>query len=254
MQCREAHEVLSALLDDEVGAEQQQAARAHIAACSLCAEVARDYRRIGNQLRSAARMPAPADLADKVLARLQSQAPSANDNRRLNWRGFNWRGFAQQAATLLLVCGLSGLAGWQLAQSNFEQRRLERDVVAAHVRSLLQDSTVQVASSESHTVKPWFNGRIEFAPTVKDLTAEGFPLIGGRIDFIDNRRTATLVYTRRRHVINVFMWPADAQAPKTPVPSMLQGYNALTWTAGGITYWAVSDLNAKELGQLQALL
>jgi anti-sigma factor RsiW len=254
MQCREAHEVLSALLDDEVGAEQQQAARTHIAACSLCAEVARDYRRIGNQLRSAARMPAPADLADKVLARLQSQAASANDNRRLNWRGFNWRGFAQQAATLLLVCGLSGLAGWQLAQSNFEQHRLERDVVAAHVRSLLQDSTVQVASSESHTVKPWFNGRIEFAPTVKDLTAEGFPLIGGRLDFIDNRRTATLVYNRRRHVINVFMWPADGQTPKAPVPSMLQGYNALTWSAGGITYWAVSDLNAKELRQLQGLL
>ena len=130
MQCREAHEVLSALLDDEVGAEQQQAARAHIATCSQCAEVARDYRRIGSQLRSVARLPAPADLADKVLARLKSQAGSANDDRRLNWRAFHWRGFAQQAAMLLLVCGLSGLAGWQLAQSNVEQRRLERDVVA----------------------------------------------------------------------------------------------------------------------------
>ena len=249
MQCREAHEVLSALLDDEVAAEQQQAARAHIAACSLCGEVARDYRRIGDKLRMVARMPAPADLAGKVLARLATEAHSANDNRR-----FNWRGFAQQAAALLLVCGLSGLVGWHLAQSNFEQRRLERDVVAAHVRSLLQDSTVQIASSESHTVKPWFNGRIEFAPTVKDLTAEGFPLIGGRLDFIDNRRTATLVYKRRRHVINVFMWPADGQNPKTPVPSLLQGYNTVTWTAGGITFWAVSDLNAKELGELQGLL
>jgi anti-sigma factor RsiW len=249
MQCREAHEVLSALLDDEVGVEQQQAARAHIAGCSLCGEVARDYRRIGDKLRTVARMPAPADLAGKVLARLATEAHSANDNRR-----FNWRGFAQQAATLLLVCGLSGLVGWHLAQSNFERRRLERDVVAAHVRSLLQDSTVQIASSESHTVKPWFNGRIEFAPTVKDLTAEGFPLIGGRLDFIDNRRTATLVYKRRRHLINVFMWPADGQNPKTPVPSLLQGYNTVTWTAGGITFWAVSDLNAKELGELQGLL
>ncbi|HXE68891.1 MAG TPA: anti-sigma factor [Hyphomicrobiaceae bacterium] len=249
MQCREAHDVLSALLDDEVGVEQQQAARAHIAGCSLCGEVARDYRRIGDKLRTVARMPAPADLAGKVLARLATEAHSANDNRR-----FNWRGFAQQAATLLLVCGLSGLVGWHLAQSNFERRRLERDVVAAHVRSLLQDSTVQIASSESHTVKPWFNGRIEFAPTVKDLTAEGFPLIGGRLDFIDNRRTATLVYKRRRHLINVFMWPADGQNPKTPVPSLLQGYNTVTWTAGGITFWAVSDLNAKELGELQGLL
>lgn len=249
MQCREAHEILSALLDDEVGAEQQQAARAHIAGCSLCAQLARDYRRIGDKLRTVARMPAPADLADKVLARLATEAQSANDNRR-----FNWRGLAQHAATLVLVCGLSGLVGWHLAQSTFEQHRLERDVVAAHVRSLLQDSTVQIASSESHTVKPWFNGRIEFAPTVKDLTAEGFPLIGGRLDFIDNRRIASLVYKRRRHVINVFMWPADAQNPKAPVPSMLQGYNTVTWTASGITFWAVSDLNAKELGELQGLL
>ncbi|HEU0060310.1 MAG TPA: anti-sigma factor [Hyphomicrobiaceae bacterium] len=249
MHCREAHEVLSALLDDEGVAAQHEAARAHIEGCSLCAEVARDYRHIGDKLRTVARMPAPPDLADKVLARLASEPQPANDNRRLHWRGF-----AQQAAMLVLVCGLSGLVGWHLAQSNFEQRRLERDVVAAHVRSLLQDSTVQIASSESHTVKPWFNGRVEFAPTVKDLTAEGFPLIGGRLDFVDNRRIATLVYKRRRHVINVFMWPADGQNPKPPVSSMLQGYNTVTWTAGGITFWAVSDLNAKELGQLQGLL
>src|SRR5262249_60708206 len=112
-----------------------------------------------------------------------------------------------QAAVLVVVSGLSGLMGWQLSQSALETGRLERDVVAAYVRSLLQDSTVQVASSESHTVKPWFNGRIEFAPTVKDLTAQGFPLVGGRLDFVDNRRIAALVYKRRQHVINISICP-----------------------------------------------
>ena len=249
MQCREAHEVLSALIDDEVAADQEQAAKAHIASCSLCAEVARDYRRIGEQLRAVARVPAPADLGAKLHARLASEARSLNDNTP-----FHWRRLAQQAAVLVLVSGLSGLLGWHLAQTSFDSHRLERDVVAAHVRSLLQDGTVQIASSQSHTVKPWFNGRIEFAPPVKDLTAEGFPLIGGRLDFIDNRRIAALVYKRRLHVINVFLWPADAEGRTPPSASMLQGYNTVTWTVGGMTYWAVSDLNAKELAELQGLL
>ena len=89
---------------------------------------------------------------------------------------------------------------------------------------------------------------------MKDLSADGFPLIGGRLDVIDNRRIATLVYKRRLHVINVFMWPADPPNPRPPIPSVLQGYNTVTWTAGGMTYWAVSDLNAKEMAQLQGLL
>jgi len=249
MQCKEAHETLSALLDHELADEQQHAAKAHIAGCSLCAEVARDYRRIGDDLRAVARVAAPVDLAHKVRARLASEAQLRQRSQRVAWGRL-----AQYAATLILVAGLSGLLGWQLARSSFEQHRLERDVVAAHVRSLLQDSTVQVASSESHTVKPWFNGRIEFAPTVKDLTAEGFPLVGGRLEYIDNRRIAALVYKRRRHVINVFMWPAEGEARAAPKAAVLQGYNTLSWTAGGITFWAVSDLNAKELADLQGLL
>jgi len=249
MQCRDAHEALSALIDDEVALEQQQAAKAHIAGCSLCNEIARDYRRIGEDLRAVARVPLPPDLAHKVRTRLEAEARSLP---RL--AGFDWRRLAAQAAVLIVVSGLSGLLGWQLSRTAFETRRLERDIVAAHVRSLLQDSTVQVASSQSHAVKPWFNGRVEFAPTVKDLTAEGFPLIGGRLDYIDNRRIAALVYQRRLHVINVFVWPADASNAAPPTPSHLQGYNTLTWTSGGLTYWAISDLNAKELAQLQALL
>ena len=131
---------------------------------------------------------------------------------------------------------------------------LERDVLAAHVRSLLQDSPTQVASSEAHTVKPWFAGRLEFAPSVKDLAAEGFPLAGARLDYIGERRVAALVYRRRLHVVNVFVWPAADAADSTPRALTLRGYNLLTWSRGGIAYWAISDLNMAELQRLQALL
>ena len=235
MQCREAHEALSSLIDGENAADQQQAAAAHVAACPLCTERASEYRRMGEQLRTMGRVATPPDLSDRIRARLAEERGSANDNAR-----FEWRQFSRQAAALTIVAGLSGLIGWQLSDSAAQKRSVERDIVAAHARSLLQETTVQVASSESHTVK--------------DLTAEGYPLIGGRLDLVDGRRTATLVYKRRAHIINVFMWPAASNEATPARPASLQGYNVISWTAGGLTYWAVSDLNAKELAQLQALL
>jgi anti-sigma factor RsiW len=131
---------------------------------------------------------------------------------------------------------------------------LERDVTAAHVRSLLQDNAVQVASSEAHTVKPWFAGRLDFAPVVKDLTAEGFPLAGARLDYVGDRRVAALVYRRRLHTVSVFLWPAADGADRAPRELVHKGYNVLTWTKSGMVYWAVSDLNVDELHQLQAYL
>ena len=96
-------------------------------------------------------------------------------------------------------------------------------------------------------MKPWFAGRIDFSPAVKDLAADGFALSGGRLDLVGDRRIAAVVYKRRQHVINVFMWPASGLEMGGPKLAALKGYNALTWTAGGLTYWAVSDLNAAEL-------
>jgi len=249
MQCKEAHEALNALVDGEPAAGQQQAAATHVATCPMCTERAHEYRKIGDQLRAIGRVATPPGLDDKIRARLAAESRSANDNTR-----FEWRQVIRRAAVLTIVAGLSGVGGWQLSESAARKESQERDIVTAHARSLLQDSTVQIASSQSHTVKPWFNGRIEFAPSVKDLTAEGFPLIGGRLDLVTSHRTATLVYKRRQHVINIFIWPATSNEASAPKPSTLQGYNVISWAAGGMTYWAVSDLNAKELAQLQSLL
>jgi anti-sigma factor RsiW len=248
MHCKDAEEVLSALLDGEDAGERQQAAAEHIAGCPHCTALANDYRRIGASLRTAAYAPAPPGLEAKVHTQLAAEAKAARSTWRLDAR--RWM---QQAAALVLVAGISALTTWHLTRSAADQRRLERDVLAAHVRSLLQDSTIQVASSEGHVVRPWFNGRVEFAPGVKNLSAQNFALLGGRVDWVDGKRVATLVYKRRLHIINVFLWPSEGSADAAPRAIGFKGYNAVSWASGGMTYWAVSDLNAKELAEFQSL-
>jgi anti-sigma factor RsiW len=248
MQCREAQETLGAMIDGEERAIDQ-AAREHVAKCQLCARRSEEYRDIGAKLRAVVYQTVPPGLEGRVLARLA--ADKAPDRDRSWPRPRPWMA---QAAALVVVAGLSSLVTWQLGESRARHNMLERDVVSAHARSLLQESPVQVASSQSHAVKPWFNGRIEFAPSVKDLTDRGFPLVGGRVDFVGGQRVATLVYKRRLHVINVFIWPAADGASPGPRPTAVQGYNTVSWTAGGLTYWAISDLNVRELAELQVLL
>ena len=129
---------------------------------------------------------------------------------------------------------------------------VSHDVLAAHVRSLLQDNAVQIASLDTHTVKPWFAGRLEFSPVVKDLSTEGFQLVGGRLDYVDRQRVAALVYGRRLHQISVFAWPSGGRSAAA-YSAKIDGYNLLGWSKAGMTYWAVSDLNEGELRELQAL-
>jgi len=134
--------------------------------------------------------------------------------------------------------------------------RLTDEVVSSHVRSLLSDHLVDVASSDQHTVKPWFNGKLDFAPLVRDLTADGFPLVGGRIDYLDHRPAAALVYRSRAHPINVFVLPAPGSAPRdaSATTRSHQGYNIVNWTRDGIAFWAVSDADAAGLVKLAELL
>jgi anti-sigma factor RsiW len=251
MQCADAAELVSASIDGELAGERLQAAAAHLASCADCTALADDYRRIGRQL-SDGYEPAPPHLADKIAARLATEEAATRVAGSVDWRRR-----ARQAAVLLMACALSALATWHLARLSSQNAGLERDVVAAHVRSLLQDSPVQVASSDRHTVKPWFAGRLDFSPPVKDLAAEGFELTGGRLDIVGDRRIAAVIYQRRQHVINVFIWPTAAGPGLESAGAMrasLKGYNVLSWTSEGLTYWAVSDLNAAELGELQKLL
>jgi anti-sigma factor RsiW len=248
MRCEEAHDLLSAFIDGELAGERKRAIAAHVTSCPTCGSLANDYRRIGKQLLSRYEH-APVDLDEKIRSNLAREKPSG---RSIQAR--NWRALMRQAAVLLIAVASSALVTWHLERTSAQFALLERDVLGAHARSLLQENPTQIASSDRHTVKPWFTGRVDFAPTVKDLSANGFPLAGGRLDLVGDRRVAAVVYKRRQHIINVFMWPADATEMSKPRLVAPKGYNAITWNANGITFWAVSDLNAGELAELQKLL
>jgi anti-sigma factor RsiW len=130
---------------------------------------------------------------------------------------------------------------------------LASNVLADHIRSLLGSGPVEVASSDQHTVKPWFAGKLDFSPEVKDLQAQGFPLAGGRVDYLDGHRVAALVYHRRLHVITLFIWPVGSAAVSASSVSQ-NGYHLLHWTDSSMNYWAVSDVSIGELENFKALI
>ncbi len=127
---------------------------------------------------------------------------------------------------------------------------LQDEIMASHVRSMMADRLTEVLTSDQHTVKPWFNGKIDFSPPVSDLAKDGFPLVGGRVDYSGGRTVATLVYRRHGHVINLFVWPA-ASAGQTTTEH--DGYNMVQWSEGGLTFWAISDVAAGDLADFESL-
>lgn len=180
---------------------------------------------------------APPGLEQEIRASLQRESAPRN----------TWRLFAI-AATLFLIASLALNVALLRSRSDHEQL-LAASVLSAHLRSLASEHLFDVPSSDRHTVKPWFNGRLDFSPTVKDI--EGFPLLGGRIEYFEGRSAAALVYGRQKHIVNLFTWPSTA--PAAPSAQTRNGYHLQTWTSGEMTYWAVSDLNETELRQFVSL-
>jgi anti-sigma factor RsiW len=154
-----------------------------------------------------------------------------------------WR-FLAIAASVLLMASL----GWNIAQLRPRVDPVATDVLSAHIRSLAGTHLLDVPSSDQHTVKPWFNGKLDFAPPVKDL--DGYPLLGGRLEYFDAHPAAALIYGRRNHTINLFIWPS---APTAEIAQTRNGYHLETWSASGMTFWAVSDLNEPELKEFVSL-
>jgi anti-sigma factor RsiW len=153
------------------------------------------------------------------------------------------------AALLVGVVLTAGL--FQTLNATNRQEALAGEVLSSHIRSLMVDHLEDVASTDQHTVKPWFDGKLDFSPTVVDLSPEGFPLIGGRLDYLDNRAVTALVYQRQKHVINLFAWPTPTDADTGTSLVTQQGYHLIHWAQSGTTYWAVSDL---ETGELQTFV
>jgi anti-sigma factor RsiW len=164
----------------------------------------------------------------------------------------DWRWVAS-AASLVVIVALSWLVATRTAKPAFEAQ-LMGDIVSSHVRSMMADHLTDISSSDTHNVKPWFADKLDYSPPAEDLSAQGFPLIGGRMDYVENRPVAALVYQRNQHLINLFVWPSDEGASTAEIRSSVRGYNLIHWTKTGMTYWLVSDLNPAELSECASLL
>ena len=195
---------------------------------------------------------APEELRQRVRAAINS---AATPTRWERWGGGPYSSTTRWlalAASLALVA-VGGTVGYQVAERRAGEGALADQVLASHVRSLMPGHLTDVVSSDQHTVKPWFNGKLDYSPPVPDFTTQGFPLLGGRLDYVGGRPVAALVYGRRQHVINVLLWPAIAAA-EGPSVRTRQGYHVLHWTAGDYTWWVASDLGLSELQEFAGLL
>jgi anti-sigma factor RsiW len=246
--CDEIADVLHPFVDGELDLVGSLAVERHLAACPACAAAVHQLRALrGAFTGSALYHRVPAALRERVRASLR---PAGRPRAA---RSFPWRSLAV-AASLAFVAALSWavLRGPRLPSAD---ELVAQQVVASHVRSLmLPGRDVDKASSDQHTVKPWFNGRVPFSPPVKKLNGADFELVGGRLDYLDRQKVAALVYKRRGHVINLFVWPAADRSARRPQVMTVQGYHVLHWSDGDLTYWAVSDLNEAELREFGDLI
>jgi len=238
MTCEEAEILLHALIDSELDAGHAREVEAHVAACPRCAAALATYRQMSQAVATAGlRYTAPPALRARIEAALpQARQPS---------RRAVLRGFAMGSAVSALAA--TGLVAIVLRQD--DQQRILSEVVSAHLRSLQAGHLTDVLSTDQHTVKPWFNGKLDVSPPVIDLTAQGFTLIGGRLDYIDARAIGAVVYRRRQHVINLFVAQTATTERHPAHIETIQGFNIRRWGDRGLNFWAVSDLGADELAE-----
>lgn len=241
-----SRDLIEAYLDDELNAAQHSAIEGHLATCPNCSETCARLRKQKASIKAAAPYyRPPPNLQRSVRDALRRVGPEkAKPVSQVPWR------WLTIAASLLLAVSVS----WNVAQLHPRSSEAEvaENVLSDHIRSLIGTRLVDVPSSDQHTVKPWFAGKLDFSPEVKDLEAQGFPLVGGRIEYLAGRRVAALVYHRRQHVITLFIWP-DASSSGVDASISRNGYNLLRWTADPMTYWAVSDVSVSDLEKFRDL-
>jgi anti-sigma factor RsiW len=262
MNCKEATKLMDGYLDGELDPITSQTIEQHLRECRNCDQA---YKMHGSLIRAIGSATpyykAPAALRERIQSSLREEmaarpvrnvAPDAQPlfpRRQPEPRsilfGTSWNWLALAAAIVF-----AAIIVWNVLprlQRPGADQFLATQLIASHVRSLMANHLSDVASSDQHTVKPWLDAKLDFAPPVVDLSTEGFPLIGGRLDYLNNRPVAALVYQRRKHFINLFVWPAGPDASRTPEEISRQGYQLLHWTDSDFNYWAVSDVSDNDL-------
>lgn len=252
MNCKDTEEVIHGYLDGELDLVRSLAVEQHLKDCPVCAAAHRERQSLRTAIaRSSLYFEAPKRLEKRVRSALRQASSAEARAEGPSWR-WNWiwlRLLTPLAATALVL-----LIALPLVTRHSAEDRLLEEIVSAHVRSLMADTShlTDVASSDQHTVKPWFTGKLPFSPPVTDLAAQGFALVGGRLDYIGDHPVAALVYQRRKHLINLFIWPE--QAGSGHELRTRQGYKVIYWNQAGMAHWAVSDVNLGDLREFQRLV
>jgi anti-sigma factor RsiW len=244
-ECERVRSLLDPFIDDELAAEEQREVERHVRACPECQRELDELGELGAKLRVAAFHKAPAKLVSNVqesLRRAESRTLRPGQMRR----------WPLTAASHLAAAVAGAVAVYLVVFSQADFEIASREIVAAHVRSLMGQELTQVASGDPHKVGPWFSGKVDFAPRPRDLSEHGFPLIGGRVEYFQGARAAVLVFRRRAHTINVFVLPRSNAV--TARAWRRNGYNIRRWSNADLQFWAISDLNANELADLARLL
>lgn len=247
MKCNEVNAALNAYVDGELSSAQMQQVDEHLRSCANCSEEYRDLNDFKNTINYS-------EIYDSAPAHLKEQvSTSLKEIENSNFSGLGFPAvFAYSIPALLL--GL--VIGWA-AMSQFDTEdtgdNLLESLTSAHIHSLMANHLVDIASSDSHTVKPWFHGQLDFSPPVHDLTQQGYPLLGGRLEYLAKSSAAALIYRHRQHTINLFIRPKSLQAINVG-SAEYNGYHIFHWNDESLSYWAVSDLNLSDLNNFKELL
>jgi anti-sigma factor RsiW len=248
MSCDDAHMLLDAYVDGELDLVRGIEIEKHMEGCQDCARTVENLRALGSAMPSGGLYyQPPASLGPRLEKALQRAGRSEARPKR-----FGWQLIALAASLLLAVYLVARLSPGipHDASSNL----VAQETLDSHLRSLMPGHLTDVQSTDQHTVKPWFNGKLDYSPPVTDFAPQGFPLTGGRLDSLNGRAVAVLVYQRRQHLLNVYVWPASGVPDAGVSESARQGYNMLHWTRAGLNWWVVSDLNRDELNSFANLL